>query len=157
MNQELQELLIAIKEEHLYSKNEFIKKSKLPFDERIALGIAFPPLPVKSMEEEFVSLRVPTHIRLHDGIEQGDLVSVFPPSAQDLSIEGICSYKDAYSIEIRIQQSIPPSLMNQSSLCVQLRFDERSFLLQKKGLELAIKHDSPLKKALLKKTIIVIL
>ena len=149
MNQELQELQRALQEEHFYSKNEFVKKSNLPFNERIALGIAFPPLPVKSMEEEVVSLRIPTHIRLHDGIEQGDLVSVFPPSAQERSIEGICSYKDAYSIEIRIQQSIPPSLMNQSSLCVQLRFDERSFLLQEKGLEQAITHDSPLKKALL--------
>ena len=96
MNQELKELFKALQAEHLYAKNDFIQKSMLPFDERIVLGIAFPPLPVKEIEEEIISLRIPTHIQLHDGIEQGDLVSIFPPSAQNMSIEGICSYIDSF-------------------------------------------------------------
>ena len=103
MNQELQELYTALKEEHMHAKNEFMQKSMLPFDERVALGMAFPSLPIKNIGEETLTLRVPTHVQLHNGIEQGDMVSVFPPSAENLSIEGICSYMDAYSIEILIR------------------------------------------------------
>lgn len=149
MNQELQELRKALQIEHHHAKDEFTQKALLPFDERIALGIAFPALPIVEIQKEMVSLRIPTHVMLHDGIEQGDLVFVFPPSAQNLSVEGICSYMDAYNIEIRIHSPIPSSFTNATFLCVQLRFDERSFLLQETGLKDAIAHNSPLKDALL--------
>ena len=77
------------------------------------------------------------------------MVDIFPPSAQHLSTEGICSYKDEHSIIIRTHAAISSSFTNTPSLCVQLRFDDRSFLLQEKGLQKAIEHESPLKDALL--------
>ena len=150
MNHELIELLQALQSEHIYAKKEFTQKSKLPFQQRIELGIAFPPLPVKSIEDDTISIRVPTHIQLHDGIEQGDLVSIFPPSSQNISVTGICSYMDAHSIEVRVDTSIPTSFLHKTSLCIQLQFDSRSFLLQEKGLQAAIEHKSPLKDTLLK-------
>ena len=149
MNSDLNDLLEALSHEHRYAKQEHQRQSQLPFDERIALGFALPPLPIKKIDDRDIEFRIPTRISIHDGIEAGDLVSIFPPSAEGLAQEATCSYVDPYSIEVYTQRPIPPSWEQKETLCIQRRFDERSFLLQEKGIHKAILHESPLKEALL--------
>ena len=118
MSQELQDLLKVLKSEHQFVREEFQRKSKLPYEERISLGIAFPPLPINTIDEKTILLRIPTHFNIHDGIEKGDLVSIGPPSAEHLAVAGICSYIDLYSIEIKTQDKVPLSFENQKTFCI---------------------------------------
>jgi superfamily I DNA and/or RNA helicase len=149
MNQHLKELLSALQSDHQYAHQEHQRNQALSFNERVSLGFAFPPLPLKSFGEGTLLLRIPKHITIHDGIEPGDLISIFPRSAEKLALPGICADIDAHSIEIRSREACNAPWITKGDICIQLRFDDRSFSLQEKGVQRAITHESPLKEALL--------
>ena len=149
MNQELEKLLSALQAEHDYAKKEHTRIENLPFPERVSLGFAFPPLPLKSIDEQRILLRIPKNTHIHDGIEPGDTVSLFPRSAEELAVEGLCADIDSHSVEIRSKEAVQAPWIQKGDICVQKRFDERSYLLQENGLQKAIAHESSLKNALL--------
>jgi|GEM_PF-7056579 len=149
MNQYLYSLYDALCKEQEYVQQEFLRTSNLPLSERIALGFCFPPLAVSQIEQSRILLRIPKNVHLHNGIEPGELIHIFPPSAEHLAVSGICSDIDLYTVEVISREATEASWIEGGMCCIQIRLDEKIFRQQKEGLLHAIETDSPLKQSLL--------
>ena len=149
MDSHLHSLYDALCKEQEYVRQEHLRVTALPFEERIALGFCFPPLPVQRITHNRLQLRIPKKVHLHDGIEAGESISIFPLNAEHLAIDGICSDIDAYTVEIQSQALSETAWLEKGVCCVQLRLDETIIEKQKQGILHAIEFEGPLKKNLL--------
>ena len=133
MDSHLHRLYDALCKEQIYIRQEHIRITSLPFEERIALGFCFPPLPIQRVERNRILLRIPKKVHLHDGIDAGEPISIFPPHAEHLSIPAICTDIDSYTVEVQIQESESISWIDTGICCIQIRLDESIIEQQKKG------------------------
>ena len=141
------ELLQALLEEESYARTEHHRIASLSYEDRIALGLALPPMMLYRHEDPNILFKS-KHL-LHEGIEAGDLVIFFPIGAEQRAIEGLCTDIEDGIVEIRSREAKECTWLNSGAICIQKIFDDRSYQRQKQGLQKAAEHQSPLKKCLL--------
>ncbi|MEC7984640.1 MAG: AAA domain-containing protein [Myxococcota bacterium] len=150
MNEYLERLKAALAAEEEFAHNEHKRVSHLSYEDRIAMGQAFPPLYFYRWDGSDLLLK-PRRSRLHDGIQAGDLIHLAPMNKRLDPLNGICTeIEDVVCVRL----DSPPSAsqlesIEKAPLCLSLRFDRRSFENYQKGLDRAIEIDTPLKNALL--------
>ena len=158
MQDHLATLKQALHDECEWNRQQHISKEKLSVADRIATGIAWPPLKIIRYSDVYrrrldIDLRQIKGASLHDGIKPGDLVSLSPIERGNDFLSGIC--RDVYLESCTIQlRNLPkdfslPKWLLFGDVVATLRFDPSTFIQYSKGLERAEQHQSRLKTALL--------
>lgn len=146
----LEKIQKALLEEWEYSEQEHSRILNLSYGEQIALGASWPILKLVELNalswgKVEVILQASKKSQLHDGITEGDLVTLSPSHQSIQFLSGRCISISHKTVSIVIQTDAPPDWLNTADIIVSLKFDDGSFKQYKRGLGRCINmQDHPL-------------
>ena len=154
----LQKLLEALKSERNREKKEHEQQIKLSLEERIAIGLSWPLVHVRSIRDLFrrgymVVVEQASKSILHDGISEGDMVLVHPTKTYQGALCGRCVWIEDECAEIRISSGSKdgelPHWLQHGTFVITRDIDEGTYDNYEKALHFAENNDFIIKKALL--------
>ena len=147
MSEHLRTLLRALEAERAWQEAEHRRLLALPWDERVAAGLSWPPL--RELERREVrrgyELLLSSQHALHEGIGPGEPVKLAPLSNPRIGVEGMVLDVDPTAAVVQLREA--PTFGE--PYAVTRRFDDLSFRRFAEALQTAESLDSPLKDALL--------
>ncbi len=140
-------LLDALEQERAWQEHEHGRLLALPWSDRVAAGLSWPPL--RELERTEVrrgfELLLSSDAPLHSGIGPGESILLAPLSRPDLGLDGTVLDVDPQAATVFVGEEpdfSPPYALTR-------RFDDLGFRRYAQALQRARHLDSPLKRALL--------
>ena len=141
----IQNLLEALIVERDTEKKEHEQQMKCSLEERIALGLSWPLVHVRSIHDIYrrgylIVIQQTSKSILHDGISEGDMVLIHPTQTYQGGLDGRCVWIEDECAEIRIslghKNAELPHWIQHGSFVVTRNIDEGTYNTYEKALHL---------------------